>query len=184
MSTVQVVELNICKKYYYRGATCKFMLMLVLFLWLLFMSSRSFSQVVADGQFVALGLVLLGLLARISALVALPETPEHDGKRGRGMGAEAVMEVEDIGDAEDLGRPVLRPTASLGASNLGRAEGREKQDDLAGVDEDRDSISGTAITGFQPHRAGTTSTSRQKAVKKKKGATGRNAIDNLFNGIG
>jgi len=147
------------------------------------MSSRSFSRVVADGQFAALGLVLLGLLARISALVDVPWTPEDDGERGRGTGAEDALEVEDVGDAEDLGRPVLRPLGSLGALHLGQAECRGKQDHLAAADEGRDLSCGTAITGSQSHRAGTTTTSRRKAAKKR-GAKGLNAIDDLFSGIG
>ena len=143
----------------------------------------------ADGQFAALGLVLLGLLARIDALISVLGTPARNLSRGRVASAEAVSEAEIAMSSEDLGRPVLRLPGSL---TEGHAEGREKkkkkkegrQEVQDGPKERGHLSSGMSTTVSEPHRMGTSPTIPQKATMKKKGPKGRNAIEDLFSGIG
>ncbi|MCJ1248324.1 hypothetical protein MMC30_005541 [Trapelia coarctata] len=144
----------------------------------------NFSQVVADGQFAGLGVVLLGLVARINVLVLLPGTQEEIVDHGSLGSVEAVWGVEDVMVIEDLGRPVLRPPEPLeGRQAGGREMQKEKEDVQAGPEERGDLGSEMSITSPKPHRRAT-SASQQIATKKKKGAKKRNAIDDLFRGIG
>lgn len=135
-----------------------------------------------DGQFAVLGLVLMGLLARINASILVPGTPVEVEGRGGVASFQAILEAEGLMAVEDLGRPVLRSTGSLGG---GHAEDREKpggrQEVLVGPKECEDLSSGT---GSQPYREVSTFVPQRKFTKKKKGAKGQNAIDELFSGVG
>lgn len=145
---------------------------------------RSFSKLVADGQFGALGLILLSLVATINALVKLPGTTEEIVVQERLASGQAPLEAEEQMGAEDLGRPVLRLLAPLERSETGQAEDMEGQEVPAEPSEHQDLAAGTSIAGPKPHRIGVASALRQKPARKKKGSKGRNAIDDLFGDIG
>jgi len=147
---------------------------------------RSFAHVVADNQFSALGLVLVGELAKVRKFVgATPPEAQSPMQRSPGLSAAALM-AGPADAPEDLGEAVSRPPTTDQVTEplqpQDRAPKRIKTKEKAqgarlstvqGARDGRHEQLGLVEDVFEaPHRP-----------PKKKKRKGKNAIDDLFSGL-
>ena len=69
---------------------------------------RSFTQIIQDNQFSAMGLVLLAELSNIARLIGIDLGQEEAG-RSKNLPETKIEDLEDLEDLEDIGEAVRRP---------------------------------------------------------------------------
>ena len=146
-------------------------------------TDRNFSQVVSDGQFAALGLVLIAAVAKIDALFTMPRNSVKQLNSDEARSTEIDVETE-MGPLEDQGRSVPRSMQSL---HVELEPGKEQQPPTTAISW----LEGTdaqARSYGRIHRSanglgvGYLSSNKLKTSKRKKG-NGCNIIDELFSSV-
>ena len=145
----------------------------------------AFSTVVRDTQFAALGVVLMGALARIGREVGLPEN-KVDVEMVRGVSLRQTgVDTGEVVEREWSGSR-SRSTLKLGGGSgggTGDGDGKEKGDGVKPVQERLREDIDLVEVNMEAHAdsAGTATGSKRKEKKKKKGK--KSAIDDLFAGL-
>lgn len=143
---------------------------------------RAFSQVVAEGRFAQVGVVLLGVLGSVCGLLGITGMLEEEGDEEvraaiERFGREEREDVEmasgrgregDEGDGEDVGVAVSRDDDEVERDVSALAE--------RNIVEERGGPSSKRPTSPPPQRKSAKKTKRKKA--------GGDAIDDLFRGLG
>ena len=145
----------------------------------------AFSTVVHDTQFAALGVVLMGALARIGREVGLPEN-KVDVEMVRGVSLRQTgVDTGEVVEREWSGSR-SRSTLKLGGGSgggTGDDDGKEMGDGVKPVQERLREDIDLVEVNMEAHAdsAGTATGSKRKEKKKKKGK--KSAIDDLFAGL-
>ncbi|MCJ1395259.1 hypothetical protein MMC18_008143 [Xylographa bjoerkii] len=141
---------------------------------------QSFSKVVSDRQFAALGLVLVGVLAELNVLLRTRRNFDDPRASFETEATDSSPVWEGTSPLEDLGQRLERPLDIL--------------DDLESLRLDEEGMQATGsstnsllppvtlMSSSEPNRLRST-TIRKPKSSRKKASKSRNAIDEVFNGI-
>ena len=135
----------------------------------------AFGAVVADGQFAPLGLVLLGVLGEVCALVGVSEALGVEGGNGEIVGEEEVV----VEEGEDVGVRVEREEASRVRHDPDESA-IHLEGDRTQMDDTELPVEGTR------KRAEDTTELRERPLKKPKTTKRKkinDAMDELFSGL-
>ncbi|KAK5108292.1 hypothetical protein LTR62_008607 [Meristemomyces frigidus] len=155
---------------------------------------HAFSQVVADGRFSVLGLVLLGILAEACRLLAITAAFDDLGQEEvekvleqfaaeEGVQAGCTLD-EDLGEVLTRTSEVVDPRVRSGAARVQTTTERSVAPDI-----DKKALVPTRVSRTGPTAvSGSSSASKiisgLRTEKKKKKAKKGDAIDDLFGGLG
>ncbi|MCJ1472838.1 hypothetical protein MMC13_001487 [Lambiella insularis] len=140
----------------------------------------SFSQLVSDGQFAALGLVLVATVAEINVLL-LPVAPRDDVEGLITVGASRAMLVDTHRSSlEDLGQRIARrPEISRDGEESSLIE-RASLNLRGEVEVERE----TAKSGERAdHGAKEMNSRERRRLARQKASRTRNAVDEIFSGL-
>lgn len=148
-------------------------------------SDRAFSQVVKDNQYSALGLMLLGTLARIQKALQVLSDRREDEELWE---EESMMVVVDVGDENkvdgkeemegvDFGEKILREEVVTHGGEEGDGEAVEVQKLSKGKEKRKSELAGAEVG-----KNGGESTPTKKP-KKKKRKKGGDVFDDLFDSL-
>ncbi|MCJ1404458.1 hypothetical protein MMC11_007683 [Xylographa trunciseda] len=142
---------------------------------------QSFSQVVSDRQFAALGLVLLGVLAEVDAILGAPRSIDDNKASVETEASNPPLVLKGASSLEDFGQRLERP---LDVED-DRSDVRRNEEGISTTDFSTRSVVAPVTLTLSGERGGVRSTpivetksSGRKALKS------RNAIDELFSGTG
>ena len=137
-------------------------------------SCRSFSHVVGDRQFAALGLVLLGVLSELDILLRTPPVSQDLKALVKTEAAESPFVRSGTLPWEDTGQRIERPIENPRLEEEGGSATKTSRNiGLASV---------SLISSGKYHGLGWTAASKTRFSKK--ASKSHNAIDELFSGIG
>ena len=133
--------------------------------------TRVFTQLIADGQFASLGLILISNIARISSLLDLSEP-------GRTASASettsTVAYLEDVGESVHRSSPFENTMKNFEAIEaVTAASGTLPTNRTLNMDRSSPTSLGFAINDVP----------RTSSSRKRKGVSGKNLIDDLFSSL-
>ena len=149
-------------------------------------SNRAFSQVVADPQFAPLGLVLLATLARVNALLVLPQDEKVTSGRRKGLLVAAEPPSRRMDESsEDLGSHVARATMDDLPVDVNLAElgSLESQAQPASFPEPDPVIERDGMSSRQKTESDALEVTLARKERKKKRKRPKDEIDDLFAGL-
>ena len=152
---------------------------------------RSFSHVIQDNQFAALGLVLFAELARIHCLIGDKPTDPQDTAQSTDVDLHAASTASAVRLDEDVGEAVERTTdTNIPPESSARSNERSHRDTTFSSSAMPESSETSLFPVQQVHSMATESseanTDEQEALRKRhkhRKRKGANAIDDLLRGL-